>query len=444
MAASGIAPYIGSTTATTDLIASDQAFGTSVAISGDGQVMAAGMPVNSNSAGGYTIYRRSNSLYTPGWSRDSFINMGSPPFVSLGEAVALSDDGTTFIVGQSGSSGGALYPRCQVYKYASGTWTLEIDLFTSPASYTSSFGARIAMSGDGNTVAISAPTETYTSGSTYTTGAVYIFVRTFPFPGVTQWTQQQIIYPDFSVIAASSWNNTQFSDAISLSQDGNTLAVGARYVAVSGTESGRVQMFTRSGSVWSFQQMLASSNSGEAFGASVALSGDGSRLIIGAPHANPGNTGYQKGRVYYYYRYLTSWFLATGGSIIPSDGAISNRFGTATVMSYDGTIFATSAPQNVNDGYVRGAVYIFKYSPQPPTFSTPWIQTQKLIPFDSPYLNGASYSFISVLSIFQNLRMGVGVNTLAMARAAKTPLVVGAPQQDQLSLSNNGAILVYS
>lgn len=442
MAASGIAPYIGSTTATTDLIANDQAFGTSVAISGDGQVMAAGMPVNSNSAGGYTIYRRSNSVYTPGWSRDSFINMGSPTFVSLGAAVALSDDGTTFIVGQSGSSGGALYPRCKVYKYASGTWTLEIDLFTSPASYTSSFGARIAMSGDGNTVAISAPTETYTSGSTYTTGAVYIFVRTFPFPGVIQWTQQQIIYPDFSVIAASSWNNTQFSDAISLSQDGNTLAVGARYVAVSGPQSGRVQIFTRSGSVWSFQQMLASSDPEEAFGASVALSGNGNRLIVGAPHANPGNTAYQKGRVYYYSRYLTTWYYE--GGITASDGAVNNRFGTATVMSYDGTIFATSAPQNVNDSYTRGAVYIFKYSPQPPFFSNPWVQTQKLIPFDSPYLNGASYSFISVLSIYQNLRMGVDVNTLAIARAAKTPLVVGAPQQDQLSLSNNGAILVYS
>ena len=86
-------------------------------------------------------------------------------------------------------------------------------------------GVTMAMSADGNTLAVSAPYEgsgaTGVNGnqqdeSAWDSGAVYVFVRTG-----NNWSQQAYIKP----------SNTQTSDkfgfALALSGDGNTLAVGA-------------------------------------------------------------------------------------------------------------------------------------------------------------------------------------------------------------------------
>jgi hypothetical protein len=150
------------------------------------------------------------------------------------------------------------------------------------------FGYSIALSGD--TLAVGAfhedsgATGIGGDGSDSTapqSGAVYIFIR-----DGAGWSQQ-------AYIKAS---NTESKDrfGISLALSGDTLAVGAYWedssaIGIDGdendnsqTDAGAVYVFTRSGTVWTQQAYLKASNTGngDAFGWSVALSGD--TLAVGA------------------------------------------------------------------------------------------------------------------------------------------------------------------
>jgi hypothetical protein len=61
----------------------------------------------------------------------------------------------------------------------------------------------------------------------------------------------------------------------------------------SATESGAAYLFTRSGAAWSQQTYIKAENADEfdEFGISVAVSGDGRTLIIGARMESGGETG---------------------------------------------------------------------------------------------------------------------------------------------------------
>ena len=73
-------------------------------------------------------------------------------------------------------------------------------------------GDSVALSSDGNTLAIGGPQDN--SG----VGAVWIFIRV---PGATTWTQQG------TKLVATSAADEQQGRSVALSSDGNTLAVGA-------------------------------------------------------------------------------------------------------------------------------------------------------------------------------------------------------------------------
>ncbi len=96
--------------------------------------------------------------------------------------------------------------------------------------------------------------------------------------------------------SSNSDSGDQFGDSISLSGDGNTLAVGApnersASTGVSGVKSdnsaaqaGAVYVFSRNGGVWSQQAYIKASNTalGSLFGFSVSLSLDGNTLAVRA------------------------------------------------------------------------------------------------------------------------------------------------------------------
>jgi hypothetical protein len=88
------------------------------------------------------------------------------------------------------------------------------------------FGSRLQLSGDGNTLAISAQLEDSAAqgingkqddDSAQEAGAVYLFSR-----AGTQWTQR------FYVKASNNEAFDEFGSSVALSRDGRTMAVGAR------------------------------------------------------------------------------------------------------------------------------------------------------------------------------------------------------------------------
>src|SRR5262245_46417513 len=101
-------------------------------------------------------------------------------------------------------------------------WREVAFLKASNAGDGDQFGASIALSADGNTIAVGAPIES--SGATgvngkqadesaYSSGAVYVYTR-----GARGWAQQAYVK------ASNAGAGDQFGNAVALSADGNTLA----------------------------------------------------------------------------------------------------------------------------------------------------------------------------------------------------------------------------
>lgn len=107
--------------------------------------------------------------------------------------------------------------------------------------------------------------------------------------------------------ASNTGANDQFGISVALSGDSNTLAVGAYYESSNATgiggdeannlasNSGAVYVFTRTSgtSTWSQQAYVKASNTetSDYFGRSVALSGDGNTLAVGAAGEDSNATG---------------------------------------------------------------------------------------------------------------------------------------------------------
>jgi hypothetical protein len=116
-------------------------------------------------------------------------------------------------------------------------------------------------------------------------GAAYVFVRS----GST-WQQQAFIK------ASNSGENDWFGSRLTMSGDGNTLAIPAQLEdsdakGINGdqkndraTEAGAVYVFTRTGTTWSQLAYVKAANNEafDEFGSSVALSRDGRTMVVGA------------------------------------------------------------------------------------------------------------------------------------------------------------------
>ena len=188
------------------------------------------------------------------------------------------------------------------------------------------------LSADGSTLAVGAPS---TGGGN---GAVNIFTRS----GTSAWTQQALI--------SSPSSGASFGQSVSLSGDGNTLAIGGP-----ATTDGTTWVYTRSGSSWSQQASLtgAPSASGQQQGYSVALSADGNTLTVGGP-------GYStNGGTWIFVRSGSSWSQqGPSNNTLPlvGTGATGNAQGSSVALSADGNILAIGGPSN------NGAVWIFTRS----------------------------------------------------------------------------------
>jgi hypothetical protein len=113
------------------------------------------------------------------------------------------------------------------------------------------------------------------------------------------WSQQAYIK------AKNTGAGHRFGHSLSLTADGNTLAVGAsrensNATGVDGnannssaSQSGAVYLFTRDRTVWSQTTYIKASNTGidDEFGRSVSLSSEGSMLAVGATSEGSSATG---------------------------------------------------------------------------------------------------------------------------------------------------------
>ena len=158
------------------------------------------------------------------------------------------------------------------------------------------FGRSVAISGDGTTAVIGAP------GDSSNAGAVWVFTRSG-----SEWQQ-----PGVKLQGAGAVGAPYLGYSLAVSADGNTVLAGGPFDHES---HGAVSAFTRSGATWA-QQGQPLTGTGEEgsgyFGWSVALAGDGSTALIGAP--NDRNEHQYTGAG-------AAWVFTRAGTVWSQDGA---------------------------------------------------------------------------------------------------------------------------
>lgn len=212
---------------------------------------------------------------------------------------------------------------------------------TGPYDY---FGLRLALSADGDTLAVGAGDEdggdgTEADNSVVNAGAVYVFAR-----ANDNWSQQAYVK------STAPAEIETFGRALALASDGRTLAVG--------TATEAVHVFVRPDSDWSHQGLVQADVPGaDLFGWSVALSADGDVLAVGAQEedgAARGINGPQRdestdaGAAYVFVREGGAWSqraYVKASNTATGEGGKGDFFGTAVALSADGGTLAVGAPE---------------------------------------------------------------------------------------------------
>ena len=306
-------------------------FGYSLALSADGDTAAVGaisedgMDDAQASAGAVYVFARTGTT----WAQQAYLKgahvMGGDLF---GFSLALTGDGNMLAAGSFNDRGsgrtvnapfdtraqgsGAAY----IFTRQDGKWTQQAYLKGSRSEPSDAFSYALAISEDGTTLAVGAGDEScLTPGldppgcdndapprrsANIWVGAAYVFVRSG-----TTWTEQLFMK------ANNARPFTSYAIKLALSGDGNTLAVSSPLEDSAGQgvrpplvqpflliehltpwgegreqaeESGAVYFYTRKGTEWTQGAYVkgANTDAGDEFGSAVALSGDGRTLVVGA------------------------------------------------------------------------------------------------------------------------------------------------------------------
>ena len=310
--------------------------GDSVSLSSDGTIIAIGTEHahfnDSFSWGQVRVYEWGNGT----WTQLGGDIYGEASQDDSGSSVSLSSDGRRIAIGAQGNDGnGFLSGHVRVYEWGNNTWNQIGQDIDGETRYHYS-GRSVSLSSDGTRVAIGAPggfNGFYSSGE----------VRIFELINNT-WTQiGQVI--DGEAPGDGS------GGSVSLSSDGTRVAIGApgndgEDGLLGGTTvgSGHVRVYELSNGTWT---QIGDDIDGEALGdgsgSSVSLSSDGTRVAIGAPGNDGGGNDSGHVRVY-------EWDRGTWTQLkLDIDGEAAEDSSGVVSLSGDGTRVAIGAPLNDGD-----------------------------------------------------------------------------------------------
>ena len=160
----------------------------------------------------------------------------------------------------------------------------------------------------------------------------------------TDWTKKGGSHLD---VSAETMAN------VSINHDGNIIAIGVPLNDANGSNAGKVKVMQWNGFHWINKGLdILGESANDRFGFSVSLSSDGNKLIAGGPY-NDGN-GSDSGHARVFQWNGENWIQQN----TDIDGeAAGDNCGSSVVISGDGTRVAIGATENdggaVNGGHVR-------------------------------------------------------------------------------------------
>lgn len=333
--------------------ASDK-LGDAISASADGTIMALGATGDPENQTGYVrvlmLDREENE-----WKPLGKDILGESTGDRFGISVSLSEDGRFLAVGadqNDGTSGNSDDNRghVRIYEFRRGNWTqLGKDIDGEATGDRS--GWSVSLSADGQTVAIGALSN---NGNGTTAGHVRIYQYDSESTEENSWQQ---VGDDIDGEAAFD----RFGYSVSLSGDGRRVAIGARWNDGTDSNAGHVRVFELNEGKW---EQLGLDIDGEAKGDnsgwSVSLSADGQVLAVGAFANDAGGDNAGHARIY---QYLATW--AENGAWqqlgMDLDGIMaSDELGSSVSINADGTVVALGAPKNDSTGTDAGQVQLWE------------------------------------------------------------------------------------
>jgi RHS repeat-associated protein len=325
-------------------------FGYSVALSSNGKTALIGGPSDNSEVGAAWVFTRSGSTWTQ--QGEKLTGSGETGAGYFGGSVALSANGNTALIGggRDNSDVGAAW----VFTRSEGKWTQQGEKLTGPGETgKGNFGESVALSAEGNTALIGAPSD---NGSEESLGAAWVFTQS-----EGKWSDQS---GKLRVTSEES-KDASFGWSVALSSNGNTALIGARWNGSPYYEHhGAAWVFVRSGASWSQQGSKITPSDGEGteneFGFSVALSESGNTALIGAPRDNNKYLGYN-GAAWVFTRSGATW-TQEGKKFAPNGEADEGQFGGGVALSASGNTaliggWADASPT----GEVSGSAWVFQH-----------------------------------------------------------------------------------
>ena len=365
-------------------------FGESIAISDDGNTLVVGSADDSMSTG-FNGNQSDNSADVSGavyhfvrsgttWSQQSYIKASNTDANDrFSVSIDISGDGKFLVVGASHESSNASgingNQADNTLSISGAAYVFDLELSqqvayikaTNPDS-DDGFGTDVAISSDGNFIAIGAPSEDSSAtningdesdNAANDSGAVYIFNR-----NGTSWNQQAYIKP------SNGNSGDSFGTSVTLDDDGDTLVVGSpgedsNTTHIDGNqldntvlEAGAAYVFNRSGPDWSQQAYIKVINTAnDQFGAEVVLDADGETLVVGARNESSNANGIngdplnnltnQSGAAYVFVKNQGSWQQQS--YLKASNTDITDLFGASLALSRDGKNLAVGAANEDSD-----------------------------------------------------------------------------------------------
>ena len=314
-------------------------FGDAVALSADGTTMIVGAPFyndGTGSLGAAIVYRKSTG--SSDWEQLGGMIVGSMASDRLGYSVAVSADGSRIAVSLPGVDNPVIeVGKVRVYELTSGDWVqMGSDIETSGGL---EFGYDIAMNQNGDVVAIT------TIGDT---GGDVVY----SWDGVA-WQQKGQLFPE----------NGDFSPfSTALNGDGNRLFWGSPNLNGLVDELGSVYAYAWTGNEWvQLGNAMLGENLYSDFGASVSTNQAGDIVAVSIPDEG-GSDGYLQGvvMVFEYNESINTW--EQKGQKLEGESAY-DRFGDDVQLDASGNTIAIGCKENDNDGGSNaGHVRVFDWN----------------------------------------------------------------------------------
>ena len=380
-------------------------FGSSVALSADGLVLAVSAIDESSDATGVSnvrgkpfiqlqssgaVYMFYRSAQDEPWALRSRIKPEAVPANRyFGRSIALSGDGRTLVVSAAATQN---LGNLSVYYFDDGQWKLQQtdlgDLITGLMQVNiNQSGGDLALSHDGNRLVVGSRGQGYNDPRIpkdyilVNVGAAFVFDR---HPENQTWSFQSTVFAvdledafddndnfDVKLFSRAGGNtNDLFGYQVDLSADGTVMAVSAVGEDGDGSalndnsrfDSGAAYIYRYDGSAWQQQAYIKAPNvdAYDKFGFAIGLSADGSTLAVGAPYEDgsaasnaarySNNTTSNAGAVYLYH--VNDNGVSFADVYLKGSNDLEHGlFGRSLSLNGDGSQLLVSASDNFNAGF---------------------------------------------------------------------------------------------